>query len=180
MINYNNSKIYKIEPVNGEDGDIYIGSTTKSLLSQRMTSHRATYKQWKNDNYNWVSVFDIFDKYGLENCNIYLIESYECSTRDELRAREGHFIKSLNCVNKRLAGRSRKEYQNEYNKINKDILNLKKREQYQKNKDMKKEYYQQNKDKIKEYLKEYRENNKEKIKEQKKEYNKRRCYKISL
>ena len=38
MVNYNNGKIYKIEPLNGEEGDIYIGSTTKEYLSQRMDS----------------------------------------------------------------------------------------------------------------------------------------------
>jgi hypothetical protein len=46
MTNYNNGKIYKIEPLNGEDGDIYIGSTTKKLLCQRMASHRYDYKRW--------------------------------------------------------------------------------------------------------------------------------------
>ena len=35
MVNYNNGKIYKIEPVNGEEGDIYIGSTTKEYLSSQ-------------------------------------------------------------------------------------------------------------------------------------------------
>ena len=46
MINYNNGKIYKIEPINGEDGDIYIGSTTKEFLSQRLATHRGEYKQY--------------------------------------------------------------------------------------------------------------------------------------
>ena len=40
MINYSNGKIYKIEPINGEDGDVYVGSTTKEYLSQWMATHR--------------------------------------------------------------------------------------------------------------------------------------------
>ena len=45
MVNYNNGKIYKIE--NNIDDMIYIGSTTKQYLSQRMDKHRSSYKRWK-------------------------------------------------------------------------------------------------------------------------------------
>ena len=38
MTNYNNGKIYMIEPIcEYEVGDIYIGSTTKQYLSQHFT-----------------------------------------------------------------------------------------------------------------------------------------------
>ena len=41
MVNYSNGKVYKIEPISGgEEGDVYIGSTTKRYLSQRMNTHR--------------------------------------------------------------------------------------------------------------------------------------------
>ena len=47
MINYGNGKIYKIEPIcEHDEGDIYIGSTTKEKLCQRMTTHRSSYKYW--------------------------------------------------------------------------------------------------------------------------------------
>ena len=48
MVNYSNGKIYKIEPIceHNED-DIYIGSTTKQYLSQRMDKHRSDYKRWQ-------------------------------------------------------------------------------------------------------------------------------------
>ena len=48
MVNYSNGKIYKIEPLEGEEGDVYIGSTTKQYLSQRMVEHRDSYKRWKS------------------------------------------------------------------------------------------------------------------------------------
>ena len=76
MVNYTNGKIYKIEAIDAveSDGDIYIGSTTKQYLSQRMNCHRHDYDGWKKG-YNKVSrmtSFDIFDKYGKENCRIIL------------------------------------------------------------------------------------------------------------
>ena len=47
MVNYGNGKIYKIEPIcDHDEGEVYIGSTTKDYLSQRMDTHRADYKSW--------------------------------------------------------------------------------------------------------------------------------------
>ena len=46
--NYNKGKIYKIEPIcDHDEGDIYIGSTTKDYLSQRMVFHKGDYIKWK-------------------------------------------------------------------------------------------------------------------------------------
>ena len=114
MVNYNNSKIYKIEALNGEEGDIYIGSTTKEYLSQRMDTHRSGYNHWKKTGKKYISSFSIFDKYGIENCNIYLIECVKCNSKDELRTHEGNYIKKFNCVNSVIAGRSKKEYTQDF------------------------------------------------------------------
>ncbi len=70
-INYNNGKIYKIEPLNGEEGDIYIGSTTKQYLSQRMDSHRSDFKKFNEGKKVSITSFKLFEKYGIENCNIF-------------------------------------------------------------------------------------------------------------
>ena len=45
MVNYANSKVYKIWST--QNNKIYVGSTTKQYLSQRMDSHRTGYKSWK-------------------------------------------------------------------------------------------------------------------------------------
>ena len=101
MVNYSNGKIYKIEPIcDHDEGEIYIGSTTKQYLSQRMDKHRSNYKQWKNNKYRKVQVFEIFDKYGVSNCQIVLIETVNAESKDELLAREKHYIKSSKCLNK--------------------------------------------------------------------------------
>ena len=92
MVNYQNTKIYKIESHLGPK--IYIGSTTKQYLSQRMDTHRGNYKQWKKGNGGNVSSYILFDEYGLENCNILLLESYPCNSKDEKAAKEaGYEIK---------------------------------------------------------------------------------------
>lgn len=145
MIKYENSKIYKIEPLNNDnnDGDIYIGSTTKLRLSQRMTNHRYLYKKWKEGVKHKLMSFDLFDKYGVENCKIILIELYPCKSKDELIAREQHHIRSTNCVNKRIEGRTTLEYRNEhkenkreydikYRKENKEKINKNSNEYYNK------------------------------------------------
>ena len=181
MVNYQNSKIYKIEPViDHEEGDIYIGSTTKEYLSQRMDAHRNNYNCWKlNGKGNHVRSYDLFNKYGLENCKIYLIENFPCQTVNELRAREGHYIKTLKCVNKLVAGRSMKEYREDnieklkelkkqYYESNKEEI-LGKQQIYRKDNEPKikeyfKQHYLENKEKISEYQKQYYDENREKVK----------------
>ena len=101
MANYSNGKVYKIEPIcDHEEGDIYIGSTTKKYLSQRMEEHRRRYRSWKIQKYRKVTVFELFDKFGLENCHIVLLETVNAKIKDELLAREKHYMKTLACVNK--------------------------------------------------------------------------------
>jgi hypothetical protein len=154
MVNYNNGKIYKIEPiVDHPEGDIYIGSTTKQYLSQRMDNHRCNFKRWQDGKYHKFTVYDLFDKYGVENCKIYLLETINCNTKDELLAREGHYIKTLKCVNKAIPGRTMKEWYNE----NKQKLS-----------EYKKEYAEDHKEKISEYQKQYRNDNKERLSENRK------------
>lgn len=140
MVNYNNGKIYKIECLNDDCNEIYIGSTTKDYLSKRMTMHREQYKQYKKGKkLGNVSVYNIFDKYGLENCIITLIENVEAKTKDELLMRESYYIKSMVCVNKKLPKRTIedvKEYRKQYAK-----------EYYNKNQ----EYREKRLDQMKEY-----------------------------
>ncbi len=118
--NYANAKIYKIEPiVEHDEGDIYIGATTKKYLSQRMDSHRNNYKSWKNNTSKKTTSFILFEKYGLDNCEIYLLEKCENATSiDDVRSREGHYIKTLKCINKCVAGRSPSESMNEFKNAN--------------------------------------------------------------
>jgi hypothetical protein len=111
MVNYSQGKIYRVIPTaGGEPGDVYVGSTTKPYLSQRMVKHRSGYKAWQNGKTNYTSSYAIFDKYGAENCEIVLIEAVNASSLDELRARERYHIESMKCVNKRTPGQTRAEH----------------------------------------------------------------------
>jgi len=170
---YQNGKIYKIEPINGEEEDIYIGSTTQKYLSSRMNTHRSGYLKKTN----FCKSHSLFDKYGVENCNIILLEMVNVNNKMELQQREAYYIKLLKCVNKVIPLRTQKEYYEtnkdkilektkEYQKTNKDKI----KEYREANKDKIKEWIEDNKDKIKEQRKEFRELNKDKLSEQKKEY----------
>ena len=115
MSDFKLAKIYKIIPLNQDDeSDVYIGSTCKPRLSQRLSKHRGNYKQWKDGKYNNVSSFKLFDKYGADNCNIFLIDEFPCQTKDQLRQKECYYIKNIPCVNKNIPGRTVKESQKQY------------------------------------------------------------------
>jgi hypothetical protein len=126
-IDYRNGKIYKVWSLLGIE--IYIGSSAQKLLSSRMNNHRNNYNYWKAGNHNNSSktmVYDLFDKFGIENCQIELIEKFPCNDYLELEAREGHHQRLHGdiIVNKQIAGRTLAEY----NIDNKDRLKAKARQ----------------------------------------------------
>ena len=123
-VDYTLAKLYKIEPLNPDDeADIYIGSTCEPTLARRMTGHRRDYSRWKNGKFNNITVFKLFEKYGVNNCNIFLIEEFSCDNKDQLRQREGYYIKSIPCVNKLVAGRTHKESVKQYRNNHKEYIN---------------------------------------------------------
>lgn len=108
MPNYANSKIYKLYSFLGDE--VYIGSTIQPL-SNRLSRHKSKYLLWKDGKYHFVTCFDLFENFGISNVKIELVESFPCSTIEELRKREGQIIRDTeHCVNKCIAGRTSKEY----------------------------------------------------------------------
>ena len=151
MPNYQEGKIYKI--YNTINDDIYIGSTTQKLC-ERMRGHRSriTYKD------NHKPIYQSVLEHGIEHFFIELIEKYPCSDKDELRKKEGEYIRLLKPpMNKIIAGRTDYEYQED-------------------NREHKKEYYQNNKEYMNEYMKQYRKNNKEYTSQKEKEYREHNKY----
>tara|TARA_R110000796_G_scaffold130448_1_gene246064 strand:+ start:68 stop:658 length:591 start_codon:yes stop_codon:yes gene_type:complete len=146
MVNYNNGKVYKI--VCDTTALVYVGSTTKNYLSQRLDQHRRNFKYWKNGTCRYVTAFKVLEN---ENYTIVLLEAVNCETKDQLTARERFYIESNVCVNKHIPLRTQKEYR-------------------EANKEQTKEYRETNKEYFKEYHKEYRKTNKESIAEKKKDY----------
>ena len=143
--------------------EIYIGSTY-GTLRQRLYQHKHNYMGYLNETTNYVSSFEIvkFDDVYIE-----LVETHENVNKMELQRHEGECIRRTEkCVNKQIAGRTKKEYNEEYYNENKDKIKEYYNENIEKIKEYHKEYYNDNK----EYHKEYRTENIEKIKEYQKEY----------
>ena len=66
MVAQNNGKIYKVQNIAGDK--IYIGSTNKKYLSQRMDTHRSGYKRWKaGKEEGKIYSYDIYEEFGIEN-----------------------------------------------------------------------------------------------------------------
>ena len=139
MPDYSKGKIYKI--VDNTNEKVYIGSTCEPTLAKRLAKHVGNYNSYLRGHGNFATSYKIIQN---GNYNIILLENCPCETKDELHARERHYIETIECVNKIIPTRSKKEY------------NL------------------DNQDKFKQYYKEYRikyeSNNKEKISQNKKKY----------
>jgi len=189
---YANAKIYKI--VDNAYTECYIGSTIQHL-SSRMSKHRSKYKSFNEGNHHFVSVFALFELYGVDNCKIELIEDFPCENKEQLLKREGYYIRQEECINKFIAGRTINEWkednrervlaiQKTFRDKNKDKINEKKREHRQSHSELikshDKAYYEANKERIKETQTRYREKTKEHIAEKGKTYYKDNIDKIRL
>jgi len=167
MPNYQNGKIYSIR--SHLTDDVYIGSTIETLAN-RMSGHKTYYKRWLITKKHYTTSYKIIEK-DFENCYIELVENYPCNSKNELERREGEIIRATTCVNKYIAGRTKKEWEND----NKEILAEKQKKYNDNNKEKiaerTKKYNDNNKEKIAEYKKEWQQNNKEKLTEQLKRYN---------
>jgi hypothetical protein len=126
-----------------------------------MTAHRGDYTKYKNGNKGKVMSFDLFDKYGIENCDIVLLELVEAYSKDELHTRDAHYIKTIKCVNKCILKRTQQEYREDH----KETITIQLKQWRQDNKEKIKQYYTINKEKIKQY----QEDRKDQINERRKE-----------
>lgn len=134
---YENGKIYKIISLN--TGNMYIGSTTQTL-TQRYAHHRCMNNKYKLKKCNaYCTSYEVIND---GKSRIKLIENFACKSQKELRAREGYFIKNLDCVNIVTPGISSHESKHKYYYNNTDKIQT-----------YSKKYYEKNKDKIKQYQK---------------------------
>lgn len=87
MNRYEKGKIYKL--VNSVDDEIYVGSTCLDL-PKRLYKHKKLAKD-KPDRHVYKHLIDI----GWEHVRIIQIEEYKCKNKNELLAREQHYIDTL-------------------------------------------------------------------------------------
>ena len=141
MRDYSKSKIYMIISIHTDK--FYIGSTTQTL-AQRLSKHVSDYK-----NNRYGSSQEIIK---LGDYKIILICKYPCDDLEDLNKREQEEMDKydkcnlVNCINAYMP-------QREYNKKNKEQINMKQREYNNKNKEQikirRRKHYQQNKEHIK-------------------------------
>jgi hypothetical protein len=126
---------------------VYIGSTFKNYISERLTAHRYDYNKYKYGKKNYITSFILFDLN--KNVKIIELQRHHKITKSELKKYEHEEIinhkTAVNCYmpSSICSNGNKKEWTKEYNK----------------------KYRISNKDKIIEYKKEYYDNNKDKINE---------------
>ena len=133
MPNYSNGKIYTI--IFHNSNEIYIGSTTQSL-AVRFGEH----KKDKTISLNKL----INSKYNgnWSECYYELYENYSSNSKEELRKREGEIMRQFKsdknyiCINHKIAGREKKEYDKQYRINNTDKIREKNKNYYQNNLDI--------------------------------------------
>jgi len=110
MPDFQNAKIYQIWTPGRPDLLPYIGSTTQTL-AKRIGGHRRSYKRKQNgkgdDRASFIHIAE-------EGHRIELIREFPCENRQELLREEGREMRSRECCNKRIAGRTRAEYREEH------------------------------------------------------------------
>ena len=141
MSKYQNSIIYKI--YDNTNSNVYYGSTY-NLLRVRMQGHRTTAKTNRGCESKQIILNG--------NYSYSMVEPYPCNSKQELRTRERYWIENYDCVNKRVPGRTKKEWI----QLNKENI-----------KEYKAVYYTDNKEELSKKKVEYNSKNKEKIKEKK-------------
>jgi hypothetical protein len=79
MPDYQLSKIYKLHCIleNDDEPLVYYGSTTEPYLSRRLAGHIRKYKCYLNNKEDFITSFKLFEKYGLDNLDVILIEEIE-------------------------------------------------------------------------------------------------------
>jgi len=139
---YKNGRIYKI--LNYIDDDIYVGSTCQPL-SKRIAKHRT---DRNNNTKAHRALYTKMRELGVDKFYIELIEECPCDNKEQLRAKEGEYIRSMGTLNTRIENRSKqqyiidtkehkREYDKEYRKINSERI-----------KDGKVAFYENNKDRL--------------------------------
>ena len=157
MTDYQKGKIYRI--VCNTTGLVYYGSTCEPTLARRLAGHLRCYKCWKSSGKgNHTTSFEVLEN---DNYEIVLVELAPSNSKMELHQRERHYIENNECVNKNTPLRTISEWRednhdrlvtysaeyrlnnadiilenaSQYLAINREAINIRKRERYLKNRE---------------------------------------------
>lgn len=151
--------IYKIFCPDGDEGDVYYGSSTNKRVNDRFVGHKVHFRNWKEGKKTHMTSFNLFEKYGVNNCVIEKVEDVVYTDKSTLVERERFYIDNNKCINIQLPGRTRKQYaedNKEHRKIkanenkikNWDIIQPKKKAYRDSHKEEYREYCLKNKEKF--------------------------------
>lgn len=157
-INYNNTIIYKIVCNDLNITDLYIGNTTNYI--KRKYAHKNSCINEKSNNHNLKIYTTIRNNGGWKNWSMVEIEKWPCNDRNEAEKRERYWYDELNAkLNSRIPYitlEESKEYYiknniirtsyteaqkkaiNKYYSLNRDKINQKRRDTYNKKKELQK------------------------------------------
>lgn len=164
----NKGRVYKIVATTEDfdENDTYYGSTIQPI-NKRYSEHKTRHKK------ECCSKL-LFEKYGVENCKVELVEEIEFEDRKTLTDLEASYIRNNPCCNKTVPNRTMKEWLFE----NKEKVKQTSKIYYEANKDnifkKHKEWYEANKDKINKKRKEQYEANRERLLQKRREYESRK------
>ena len=130
-VDYQKAKIYKI--ICDEDPTLVYYGSTCTRLSNRFAVHRSSYFRFQAGKGHNVTSFQIV---GFESAKIILVENFTCNSKEELCARERHWIDNNTCVNKQRPGATlggMKQYHIEYRKENAETIAQKQAQYYKDN-----------------------------------------------
>ena len=131
--------IYKIAPITVvNEQEIYYGSTKEDIFL-RFARHKSLYKTHIINKY-YCSSFKLFEKYGVDNCIVKLVEELHDTTKNKLLERERYYYDNMPNINTQKPRRSLEEdveYYKNYRETHKE--QIKERDTI---------YYNENKEKI--------------------------------
>ena len=166
MPNFSKGKIYKL--VSNKSSDVYIGSCLIEL-SRRLSAHKAPSNEC-------VSKRMFVDNAVI---TIVLIEDYACENKNQLKARELHYITTINCINKnkpyisdiQIINGDNKEWHKQYNESHKEQKALYDESHKEQKALYDAAYNESHKEQIAKRQAQYNAAHKERIAQQQKQYN---------
>ena len=147
-------KIYKITNKNDEEAKMSFYLYTKNSINNILKNYYSQYKNYLKDkeNNSFNNLYKLFEKYGLDNLDVILIEEIE---KQLLKDKLFNYIKNDNSsLNKKYSQNENELKDNQINSIKnwkKDNLNKTSsynKEYYNKNIDKAREYYNNTKEKV--------------------------------
>lgn len=142
MPDYSKGKVYRLV-IDEDPSLVYYGSTIQPLC-ERLAKHK----------HDFTRDSDITSKMLFatgHKVKIFLVETFPCASKEELKARERWWIENNDCVNERIPGRTRQEHYTD----NKESIQEYKKQYYKEHKEQEKArvnaWVQENREHVREY-----------------------------